>query len=149
MDWRYAVTAWVALAGGCASPGGDQAGVKLATEGGQSPAVAAEAEVKASADLDATAAIADLELRLRDVKAQLEARIGDVDARLSTSVSATVGGGGDSVTAWLYAMIAGAAILYPVALRPARLALERRRWRRRVARARDAAHARSPPPEGA
>ncbi len=31
-----------------------------------------------------------------------------------------VGGGGDSITAWLYAMIAGASLLYPAVIRPIR-----------------------------
>lgn len=37
-----------------------------------------------------------------------------------------VGGGGDSVTAWIYALIAGASVLYPMMWRPARKWWERR-----------------------
>jgi len=141
MNWRYVVTAWVAATAGCASAGRDQAGVKLATEAEQSPLAVAEADVTASADVDARAAVVNLETQVRD----LQARLIDLDARITASATATVGGGGDSVTAWLYAMIAAAAVLYPAVIRPARLAWERRQYRRRFVRTRESAHARSPP----
>lgn len=141
MNWRCVVTAWVAASAGCAAPRGDLSGVKVNPQTSGAPLVAAEAEVKASADLDATAAVVNLETQVRD----LHARLVDLDARITASATATVGGGGDSVTAWLYAMIAGAAVLYPAVIRPARLALERRQFRLRTVRARETAHARAPP----
>lgn len=43
--------------------------------------------------------------------------------KVESDVATTVGGGGDSVTAWIYALIAGAAVLYPLIWRPIRLRL--------------------------
>ena len=48
-------------------------------------------------------------------------------AAVKFEANVKVGGGGDSVTAWLYACIAGAALLYPLVIRPTRQYLERRR----------------------
>jgi len=128
MDWRCVLSAWLALAAGCAAGGRDLSGVKVAAEGDQ----VTTAEVDVAARL--TAAIAALELRVGDLRTELDTRIGTIDARVGdvdAKVSARIGGGGDSITAWLYAAIAGAAVLYPMVLRPIRRAWERRKRRQR------------------
>jgi len=128
MDWRCVLSAWLALAAGCAAGGRDLSGVKVAAEGDQ----VTTAEVDVAARL--TAAIAALELRVGDLRTELDTRIGTIDARVGdvdAKVSARIGGGGDSITAWLYAAIAGAAVLYPMVLRPIRRAWKRRKRRQR------------------
>lgn len=136
MDWRCAVAAWVALAVGCAAPGGDQAGIKIAAEGDRPAAISAEVDLQAALAavelrIDELQQRLDVTLgaRIGDLETRVEARMGDVITRLSAMT--TIGGGGDSVTSWMYAAIAGAAVLYPCVIRPARRAIERRRRQRK------------------
>ncbi len=55
-----------------------------------------------------------------DVEARLTAALAVVEELEVKLAEIKVGGGGDSVTAWLYAAIAAAAIFYPVVVRPVR-----------------------------
>ena len=55
-----------------------------------------------------------------DVEARLTAALAVVEELEVKLAEINVGGGGDSVTAWLYAAIAAAAIFYPVVVRPVR-----------------------------
>lgn len=135
IDWRIILTAWLAISAGCAAPGRDQSGLKIAAEGDQAKVVEvnAGAEVKAQIEAAVKAAMVAMEVRIGELQTTVDASMRDVHAR----ISARVGGGGDSITAWLYAAIAGAAILYPVGIRPVRIAWERRsRRRKRLERAR-------------
>ena len=52
------------------------------------------------------------------IKADVESVKADVTGIKTGNIK--VGGGGDSITAWIYAGIAAAAIFYPVAIRPVR-----------------------------
>lgn len=65
------------------------------------------------------------------VKGDVAAVAGDVSAIKTGNIK--VGGGGDSITAWIYAAIAGAALLYPAIVRPIRLALKEWRDKRALA----------------
>lgn len=119
---------------GCASTGGgDVAGVKT------------DLQAAAGGDMSALKTVADLRADVEASLAKVEANVGRLDASVAHLHTGDIGGGGDSVTSWIYALIAGAAVLYPLVWRPARLAVEDWQFRRRVARARKAAHARSPP----
>jgi len=65
----------------------------------------------------------DLQATVENVQAALaavNARVEEVDVQVAAIGAMQVGGGGDSVTAWIYALIAGAAVLYPVIIRPLR-----------------------------
>lgn len=80
--------------------------------------------------LMATVGCADIPIEKIDTALQQSAMTAErVDAletqvvKIEADVATTVGGGGDSVTAWIYALIAGAAVLYPVIWRPIRLRL--------------------------
>jgi hypothetical protein len=60
-----------------------------------------------------------VEARIEKVETEIAAV--KVQVEKNTSISAgDIGGGGDSVTAWLYAAIAAGAIFYPVVVRPIR-----------------------------
>ena len=75
----------------------------------------------------------ELGVRFDNVQAALAAvntSIGDVGVEVQAIGELTVGGGGDSVTAWIYAAIAGAAVLYPVIWRPTRKWCEERKKRK-------------------
>ena len=120
---------------GCSAPQGDSSAVKIAPE-----PFADTALVKAVADLgvsvdaamvrvqaDVTAKLCDLDARIGDVQnsmGSLQTGIGNVQSSIGS-----IGGGGDSVTAWLYAAIAGSVLIYPLVIRPARYAWHRRKTR--------------------
>jgi hypothetical protein len=59
--------------------------------------------------------------------ASIEAHVNSLAREVSVIRTGNIGGGGDSVTAWLYAAIAAAAIFYPVVVRPIRRAINGRR----------------------
>lgn len=61
-----------------------------------------------------------LEPRIDTLEQDVSALRVGLDATVQAVGSIQVGGGGDSVTAWLYAAIAGAALLYPMVWRPLR-----------------------------
>jgi len=106
---------WIALLlSGCTAAGHDQAALMASGERAEVAAVKAEASV---AHVDA------LDASLSATAQRLEAAA----VKLDTAV--TVGGGGDSVTAWIYAAIAGAALLYPLVWRPIRKRAEAKRSR--------------------
>jgi len=71
------------------------------------------------------------ETSVGELRTQLFNALADVE-RIDTEVVAlkardvAVGGGGDSVTAWIYALIAGAGLLYPGVIRPLRLKFSKR-----------------------
>ena len=62
--------------------------------------------------------VAELRTELTGVKTEVTT-IGTQMRDVTASVG-DIGGGGDSITSWLYAAIAGAAIFYPVVARPIR-----------------------------
>lgn len=139
---RYLLTlACGSLLAGCASSGGDTAAVKVApTAGGDIAAakteVAAEVAAEVGVAFEASAARVEstIDARMGDLLAhigEIKMAVGNVDAKVGN-----IGGGGDSITAWMYAAIAGAAVLYPCIIRPLRLRAERRKV---------VQHARSPP----
>jgi hypothetical protein len=66
----------------------------------------------------AMADVAELRTDLTGVKTEVTT-IG-TQMRDVTATVGDIGGGGDSITSWMYAAIAGAAILYPVVVRPIR-----------------------------
>ena len=94
-----------------------------------SPLAEATANVNAQAEIDAS--LVDLEAGVSvgddaSLVEKLDAVLTMYTA-LQTEIAAVrtgnihVGGGGDSVTAWIYAAIAAAAIFYPALVRPLRL----------------------------
>lgn len=60
--------------------------------------------------------------------ARIETTVAGVATKVDRlEVKLSVGGGGDSITAWMYAAIAGAALLYPIVIRPIRRSMEKHR----------------------
>lgn len=75
------------------------------------------------AGLPACAPNADAFAKVQEVnavKAEVQTVKADVAAVKTTVGNIKVGGGADSITAWLYAAIAAAAIFYPAVIRPIR-----------------------------
>jgi len=111
---RYLLTlACGSLLAGCASSGGDTAALKVApTAGGDIAAAKTEiaAEVEAVFEASAARVESTIDAKMGDLVTQvgeIKTTVGNVDAKIGN-----IGGGGDSITAWMYAAIAGAAVLY-------------------------------------
>ena len=102
-----ALTALALILCGCAGPGSRLGAVDHNR---------IEAAVEISPDI--AAAMVKIET-LETAVAAVKVAMGDL--------TVGVGGGGDSVTAWIYALIAAAAILYPAVWRPLRKMVARRR----------------------
>jgi hypothetical protein len=69
-------------------------------------------------------ALAKVNEDIAALKAGVELDRSEVSAIKSQIGSIRVGGTGDTVTAWIYAAIAGAAIFYPAVIRPIRMVLD-------------------------
>jgi len=102
------------LLSGCIAAGHDQAAVQQSADAALAGATVERVE----------AAVVKIEASVTGLAATAQ-RIDAAAVKVEANVK--VGGGGDSVTAWLYACIAGAALLYPLVIRPTRQYLERRR----------------------
>jgi hypothetical protein len=81
------------------------------------------------AALPNTTSLVEMHTRVDDMQAAvvaIDTEVEDVTLELAavktTIGHQNIGGGGDSITAWIYALIAGAAVLYPVVIRPIRMA---------------------------
>ena len=99
---------------GCIAAGHDQAAVQQSADAALAGATVERVE----------AAVVKIEASVTGLAATVQC----IDAAaVKVEANVKVGGGGDSVTAWLYACIAGAALLYPLVIRPTRQYLERRR----------------------
>ena len=61
-----------------------------------------------------------IERAFSDWQAHVNTTLTGIESEVNAVKELNVGGGGDSVTAWLYAAIAGASLMYPLVLRPAR-----------------------------
>lgn len=68
--------------------------------------------------------VARVDAALARIETRLDVTVGRIDSVKTQLAEVVLGGGGDSVTAWIYAAIAGAAILYPGIIRPVRKLLE-------------------------
>jgi len=111
--WRTVALATVIVIGGCAAPGG-----RAGTIDGNSVQANVEATAAVAKVGDVAAIDADEILTLIETLDATLAKIGDIALQ--------IGGEGDTVTAWIYACIAGAALFYPTIWRPIRKSLEKR-----------------------